>query len=117
MWFTVLFFLGGVPLGYLVRHQAWAVKLTVLVSVWAVRALLFLLGLTLGANDDLFAQLDTLGVQAAIVATSATLGSLLGVRWLGQKLRLDEAMNRSAAGKPADRSAVSSAPDVPEAQS
>lgn len=103
MWFTVLFFLAGVPLGYAVRGQAWAVKLTDMVSVWAVRTLLFLLGLTLGANDELFAQLDTLGVQAAVVAVSAVMGSLVGVRWLGHKLRLDAAMDARAAADRAER--------------
>ena len=98
MWFTVFFFFAGVPLGYLVRKPPLAIRLAGFVSVWSVRVLLFLLGLTLGANDALFAQLDTLGVQAVCIAVSAVLGSLIGVRFLGGWLRLEEKGN----GKQAD---------------
>ena len=98
MWFTVLFFLAGVPLGYLLRNRAWAVKLTGLVSTWVVRVLLFLLGLTLGANEALLSQLDTLGVWAVAIATAAGLGSLVGVRFLGVWLRLEAGASSPGSG-------------------
>lgn len=100
MWFIVCFFLAGIPLGYAVRKFPWAVRGTDIISIWAVRLLLFSLGLTLGTNDSLYAQLDTLGVQALVIAVAAVLGSLVGVRLLAPFLHIEPAMPQRTVSTP-----------------
>lgn len=79
---------AGVPLGYALRHRERVVHAIDVILTWTVRLLLFLLGLGLGADANLMAQLETLGVRAAVVSLCAVAGSLLTARVLSGVLRI-----------------------------
>ena len=72
----------GVPLGYALRNKPGIIHLTDQTLTWSVRILLFLLGLALGANDDLMSRLDTLGIRGGVISVCCVVGSLIGVRFL-----------------------------------
>lgn len=97
---------AGVPVGWLLRKQRAAVRLTDAVMTWSVRALLLFLGLALGGNDLLMSRLDSLGLRAAIIALCAVFGSLVGARLLEPYLRLPKvsAVRADAVGKGTDQS-------------
>lgn len=82
---------AGVPLGYVLRHKEGIIHVLDVLLTWTVRALLFLLGLALGADESLMAQLETLGVRATVVSLCAVAGSLLIARLLGRFLQISDA--------------------------
>ncbi len=71
---------GGVPLGYALRTNQRAIRATEHILLWSVRVLLFLLGLNLGTNDALMAQLGNIGVRGAFISICCLAGTLAGVR-------------------------------------
>ena len=81
---------AGVPVGYALRKCKPVVRLTDATMIWSIRALLLFLGLALGGNELLMSQLESLGVQGAVIALCAVLGSLLGARCLEPHLRLEQ---------------------------
>lgn len=79
---------AGVPLGYALRHKKGVVHAIDVVLTWTVRVMLFLLGLALGADVNLMAQLETLGLRGAVVSLGAVVGSLVVARLLAFVLPL-----------------------------
>ena len=75
--FTIIgFMLTGITLGYLFRNIAWLQKTEKSISLTII-LLLFLLGTSVGSNQLIVNNLATFGGQAAILALSATCGSIL----------------------------------------
>lgn len=72
----------GVPVGYALRRQGWIIRLTDRVLTWSVRLLLFLLGLSLGADEVLMGQIGQLGFKGVMIGFWAVVGSLIGARLL-----------------------------------
>ena len=72
----------GVPVGFLLRSKPFVIKLTDRALTWSVRLLLLLLGLALGADDALIAQMDTSGARGIFISLCCVAGSLIGVRLL-----------------------------------
>ena len=70
----------GVPVGFLLRKQPLAIRLTDQVLTWSVRVLLLLLGVALGADDSLMSQMDTIGARGVFISLCCVLGSLIGAR-------------------------------------
>ncbi|PID90794.1 MAG: hypothetical protein CSA97_01125 [Bacteroidetes bacterium] len=66
---------GGMAVGYLLRRFRQAIKVAGLVSSWAVYMLLFTLGLSIGADRELFDRLPAFGLTATILTIGAMLGS------------------------------------------
>jgi hypothetical protein len=71
--------LAGIAFGYALRSiKIGFIHRIILTLVWV---LLFLLGLEVGANETVVRQFGTLGLQAFLLATGATLGSVI-FAWL-----------------------------------
>ncbi|MDL2221438.1 lysine exporter LysO family protein [Parabacteroides sp. OttesenSCG-928-N08] len=79
---TIMFV--GIAVGYLFRHVQLLQKTGRLITVTIV-LLLFLLGISVGANRALINNLGTLGVQALVIALAGTLGSVLAA-WIVYRL-------------------------------
>lgn len=72
--------LTGVLVGYLFRNVGWLRR-----SERVIPALIFMLvlvlGISIGSNDLIISNIVDFGLQAAVIASFATVGSLL-VSWL-----------------------------------
>ncbi len=66
----------GVAIGWLFRTKisATIVSKTMTVIIWL---LLLVLGLNVGANDNIISNLDTLGLKALIITMGGVLGSCI----------------------------------------
>lgn len=67
---------GGIAIGWLLRKIELLQRVGKLITVTII-LLLFLLGVSVGANEDIVNNLGTLGMQAFLIASAGTLGSLL----------------------------------------
>lgn len=67
---------GGIAAGFLLRKAAFLRHIGKPIS-YTIYLLLFLLGLSVGSNELIVNNLATLGVQALLIASAGTLGSLL----------------------------------------
>lgn len=66
---------SGIILGYIFREKN--LKGVQKAITWAIFALLFLLGLSVGTNDQIMNNLDTIGMDAVIITLGAVIGSVL----------------------------------------
>ncbi len=72
--------LAGIISGYLFRKKKLCfMNGLILTLIWA---LLFLLGLEVGMNETVVRKFASLGLEAAIIAIAATLGSVIGAKLL-----------------------------------
>ena len=92
---------AGIPAGWLLRRSEKAKALVGRILTWAVWALLFMLGLALGADAALLEQISRLGVRAAVISTLSVAGCLVFARLFGRWLNLDAASRPEAAATPA----------------
>lgn len=75
--FTVIgIMMGGIALGYLFRRVAFLQKIGKSIS-YTILLLLFLLGISVGANEAIINNLTRLGGQAFLIALAGTFGSIL----------------------------------------
>lgn len=75
--FTVIgIMFGGIALGYLLRKVELLQKIGKPIS-YTILLLLFLLGISVGANEAIVNNLATLGGQAFLLALAGTTGSVL----------------------------------------
>ena len=75
---------GGIPAGWALRSNASVVKLVNEALGWTVRAMLFLLGLSLGLDDALLGQLRSLGLYALLISSFSVTGCFVAARLLGR---------------------------------
>ena len=76
---------SGILCGYLVRKkQVVRIQEVTTVLIWA---LLFLLGLNIGCNEQIINSLGSLGMEALTISVAATLGSLIAAWLLWRKVR------------------------------
>jgi len=68
---------AGIPLGLALRKRPSIVHAVDRLTMWAIYGLLFLLGVSLGTNADLFSQLGSIGLRAAIISLCCLMGSAL----------------------------------------
>lgn len=66
----------GIAVGYLLRRIEWLQGIGKPIS-YTILLLLFLLGISVGANEAIVNNLSTLGGQALLIASAGTIGSLL----------------------------------------
>lgn len=66
---------AGIPLGFLMRRSERAFRAVDTLTMWAIYGLLFLLGVSLGSDEELVSQLGTMGVQAAVISLCCVVGS------------------------------------------
>lgn len=76
MFIVIGIMFGGIVLGYLLRKVEILQHIGKPIS-YTILLLLFLLGISVGANDAIMSNLATLGGQAFILAFAGTLGSVL----------------------------------------
>jgi len=80
MFYVILFMFAGIISGFLFRKQRiHFLNGIILTLIWA---LLFLLGLEIGTNDNIIHNFHKLGFEAFLIAFFGTLGSILGARFL-----------------------------------
>ncbi len=72
----------GIPLGYAVHKKKAAVSATNHALSGIIYTLLFLIGLSLGSNEDLLARVGELGIQGVIIGILSALGSVFAVCFL-----------------------------------
>ena len=74
MFIVISFMVAGVAVGYLFRRYKFTfIHQLILLLIWL---LLFMLGLELGYEKSIVANIMSLGVDALILAITATLGSV-----------------------------------------
>lgn len=66
---------SGIILGYILRNRD--LKIIQKLIMYAIFALLFLLGLSVGTNDKIMDNLSTIGLDALIITLGAVGGSIL----------------------------------------
>lgn len=71
---------SGIILGYIFRNMDFLRKTEKTIS-YTIILLLFIMGLSVGSNDRIIENLGSFGWQAAIIALSATCGSIVAA-WL-----------------------------------
>lgn len=74
---VIVFLALGIILGYFVRKKPKFLSASERLVSISVFALLFLLGVALGTNDDILTQLPKLGGYAFVLAVLAILGSVI----------------------------------------
>lgn len=65
----------GIVLGYIFREKN--LKIVQKLINYAIFLLLFLLGITVGANDNVMNNLDSIGLEALLITLAAVSGSIL----------------------------------------
>lgn len=77
MWIILGLMAVGMLIGSLIRHKQKIIKRVNVLVTWSIFALLFLLGIAVGLNDELVKNLDSLGVHALVVTIASVLGSIM----------------------------------------
>lgn len=82
MFIVILFILLGITLGYTLRKRTTSPdnyrkisSLTAKATTGLIWLLLFMLGIEVGSNDQIISALPTLGVEALVLSSFATLCS------------------------------------------
>ena len=78
---VVIIMISGILVGYLIRSFEKLVKVNDKLTTWAIYALLFLMGIGIGANKVIMNSLHTLGFKALIISIGGIAGSIL-LGWL-----------------------------------
>ncbi len=74
---VVLIMMAGVVLGYFLRTRKRLAAINDKFITYAIYLLLLLLGISIGSNKTIVANLPVLGVKALIVTVGAMVGSVL----------------------------------------
>lgn len=82
----VLLIVAGGALGYALRRRHWLRRIERSIS-WTVYVMLFVLGLTVGANPLLLRQWAGIGGQALLLSVAGVAGTLATVCLLGRFIR------------------------------
>ncbi|MHB9055670.1 MAG: LysO family transporter [Paludibacteraceae bacterium] len=80
MFIVLSFMLAGIVVGYLLRRNK--INFIYELIITLIWLLLFLLGLEIGSNKDIVSQFGKLGLQAFLIATAGTLGSVIAAKFL-----------------------------------
>ena len=74
---VILFLAAGVVLGYLLRSKTTFLTAASSAAMWSLYLLIFLLGISVGANDTVIRGLGRLGWQAFVLCAGGIAGSIL----------------------------------------
>jgi uncharacterized membrane protein YbjE (DUF340 family) len=77
MFEIIALMMAGMALGFLIRKKQLLVSILEKGIVWSIFLLLFLLGLSIGTNEQLMAELPLLGGRALLLSLGGISGSLL----------------------------------------
>lgn len=89
--------LAGIPLGYVLRNQMRLVRTANGMASGIIYALLFLLGLSLGNNQQLFARLADLGLRGFLIGLACALGSIAVTACIASKYFSIDALEQTRA--------------------
>ncbi len=78
---------AGVPIGFALRKHEKVKMVTEKLSTWVVYALLFVLGIKIGTNDEVMASLGILGFKALFFCICISFGSILFGLWAFKKIK------------------------------
>ncbi len=73
----LLFLVAGVMLGHLFRTKTAILAVADKATIWSVFLLVFLLGVSVGANQTVIHALGGLGLQALVLSLGGIAGSVL----------------------------------------
>lgn len=79
-----LVIVSGIAIGYLVRNVP-AIRYTGKIIGILIALLLFSLGLSVGTNEQVITNFRFIGLDAFVIATASTLGSVLCAAWVYRK--------------------------------
>jgi uncharacterized membrane protein YbjE (DUF340 family) len=74
---VILFLAVGVVVGYLFRSKTTFLTAVGSAAMWSLYLLIFLLGVSVGANESAIRGLGRLGWQAFVLCTGGIVGSIL----------------------------------------
>lgn len=80
MQYVLLILIAGFGAGYLLRKKRPVIRLMDKATTWVVYLLLFLLGISVGLNDDIVHNFGEIGLQAVVISLASTVGSVLVCR-------------------------------------
>ncbi len=66
----------GIGLGVLLKKHPKIIKTAEYLTNWAIYLLLFLLGVSVGLNDDIIKNFENIGLQAALISVTSIIGSI-----------------------------------------
>lgn len=66
---------AGIVLGFFVRKRDRLIRIVDSLIMWAIYALLFLLGISVGVNEEIVSRIGEIGLQAIVITFAALLGS------------------------------------------
>lgn len=85
MFIVLSFMFAGITLGYLFRnHNIRFQNGIILTLIWV---LLFLLGVEVGVNESVVSKFASIGLEAAVIAAAATVGSIVAAKLLWKPLQ------------------------------
>ncbi len=84
MTYILLAITAGIAAGYLCRRRT-IVKYTGSLLSVVIMLLLFLLGISVGSNNQVINNFTAIGLDAFILTAGGTLGSLFGAKWTYKK--------------------------------
>jgi len=67
----------GITLGFIFRKMEKLIKLSNKLLIWSIYLLLFLLGISIGTNDEIIRNFPTTGLKALVLTFAGVLGSCL----------------------------------------
>ncbi|PID89310.1 MAG: DUF340 domain-containing protein [Bacteroidia bacterium] len=68
---------AGIVVGFFMHDKTKLIKINDKLISWAIYLLLFLLGVSVGLNDNIINNIHTIVLQAIIITIGALLGSLI----------------------------------------
>lgn len=86
MWSIIIFLIAGILLGNRLNLGERGKKVNEKVQMVGLLLLLFSMGISIGANEDVVGNLNSIGLQAFIFAAFTTLGSILCVYLVSRSL-------------------------------
>lgn len=78
---VLLIMTSGIIIGWLLHKKEKILKISSEITSWAIYLLLFLLGVSVGANEKILNNFNTIGYLSITITVFAVAGSVL-VSWL-----------------------------------
>lgn len=77
MLFILALLCGGILAGRLLNRKREVIRTFDRLTTWSIYLLLFLMGVSIGTNQEIMANLSSLGLKAIIIAAFSLAGSIL----------------------------------------
>ncbi|OPX28519.1 MAG: hypothetical protein B1H06_03125 [Candidatus Cloacimonas sp. 4484_143] len=74
---VLLFLTAGIISGYFLKDHTNIIKISDKLLSWSIYLLLFLLGISVGSNQEIISNFDKIGFQAIILSIAGVIGSIV----------------------------------------